>query len=156
MYIEKVNKTAKVLKADLELTLDNPKAIKNKRALVIEDGPTITHGEMPFGAGFLAAKRGGVKAIIDPRPYLTGSLKNTFKKYPHIGKVLPALGYGRKQVRELQDTINKCPCDIVISGTPIDLNKLITLKDGKSIVRVNYKYTALSKPGLKEILKKYL
>jgi predicted GTPase len=154
--IKKVNRSAKVIKADLKLKLDKPKEIKNKKVLVIEDGPTITHGEMPTGAGFLAAKRGGVKTIVDPRPYLTGSLKNTFKKYPHIGKVLPAMGYGRKQVRELEDTINKCPCDIVISGTPIDLNKLITLKGSKYIIRVKYEYADISKPGLNKALKKFL
>jgi predicted GTPase len=154
--VKNVNKLAKILKADLKLTLENPKSVKNKKVLVVEDGPTITHGGMPNGAGFIAAKRAGAKAILDPRPYLVGSLKNTFKKYPHIDKLLPAMGYGNKQVHELESTINKCPADIVIAGTPIDLSRLITLKSGKSIVRVKYEFSDISKPGLESIIKGFL
>ena len=154
--IKSANKNAKILKADLKLKMDNPKMIKNKKVLVVEDGPTITHGGMATGAGYITAQREGAKTIIDPRPYLVGSLKNIFKKYPHIGKLLPAMGYGNKQVKELEATINKCPADIVVAGTPIDLSRLIKLKGNKEIVRVRYEYADISKPGLKDILKPYL
>jgi len=154
--VKSINKKAKIIKADLKLTLEQPESIKNKRVLVVEDGPTITHGEMPTGAGFIAAKRAGAKSIIDPRQYLVGSLKNTFKKYPHIGKLLPAMGYGKAQVRELESTINKCPVDVVVTGTPVDLNRLIKLKGNKPIVRVRYNYDEISKPGLKEIIRDFL
>jgi predicted GTPase len=154
--IKAVNKKAKIIKADLKLTLEQPKSIKNKKVLVVEDGPTITHGEMSTGAGFIAAERAGAKSIIDPRPYLVGSLKNTFKKYPHIGKLLPAIGYGKAQVRELESTINKCPVDVVVAGTPVDLNRLIKLKGNKPIVRVRYDYDEISKPGLRDIIRDFL
>ena len=154
--VKSINKKAKIIKADLKLTLEQPESIKNKRVLVVEDGPTITHGEMPTGAGFIAAKRAGAKSIIDPRQYLVGSLKNTFKKYPHIGKLLPAMGYGKAQVRELESTIDRCPVDVVVTGTPVDLNRLIKLKGNKPIVRVRYNYDEISKPGLKEIIRDFL
>ncbi|WP_455393153.1 cyclic 2,3-diphosphoglycerate synthase [[Eubacterium] cellulosolvens] len=154
--IKAVNKNAKILKADLKLLMDQPKKIKNKKVLVVEDGPTITHGDMPTGAGYIAAKHAGARAIIDPRPYLVGSLKNTFKKYPHIGKLLPAMGYGNKQVHELEATINKCPAEIIVTGTPIDLTNLIKFKGSKEVVRVRYEYDDLTKPGLKGILKDFL
>jgi predicted GTPase len=152
--IKKVNPNAKVLKADLEVTVERPELIKNRRVLVVEDGPTITHGEMATGAGYIAAKRYGAKSILDPRPYLVGSLKSTFKKFSHIGKLLPAMGYGDKQVKELQLTINKCPVDTVLAGTPIDLSRLIKVKAGIDLVRVSYNYKDLSKPGLNSYLEK--
>jgi predicted GTPase len=154
--VKSVNKTATIIKADLKLTLEEPKSVKNKKVLVVEDGPTITHGEMPTGAGFIASERAGAKSILDPRPHLVGSLKATFKKYPHIGKLLPAMGYGDKQVRELEKTINNYPVDVVVEGTPIDLNRLIKLKGDKSIVRVRYEYADIGKPELKSALKKFL
>ena len=154
--IKSVNPKAKILKADLKLTLEKSQALKNKKVLVVDDGPTITHGEMSTGAGYIAAERASVKSIIDPRPYLVGSLKNTFKKYPHIGKLLPAMGYGNKQIKELQTTINNSPADIILTGTPIDLSKLIKLKGSKKIVRVRYDYADISKPGIKDVLKKFL
>jgi predicted GTPase len=153
--IKTTNPMAKVIKADLEVIAEDPNSIKNKKVLILEDGPTITHGEMAYGAGYIAAKRYGAKTIVDPRPYLVGSLKATFNKYPHIGKLLPAMGYGEKQVKELQNTINKCPVDLIISGTPIDITRLIKLKSGKDIIRVRYEYKEISKPGLDYFLKKF-
>jgi predicted GTPase len=153
--IKSVNPGAKIIKADLKITADNPKIIKKKKVLVVEDGPTITHGEMSFGAGLIAAKKHGAGTIIDPRPYLVGSLKTTFKKYPHIGKLLPAMGYGDKQIRELESTINKCPAEVVVAGTPIDLSRLIKLKSGKRFVRVRYEYKDISKPPLSKFLENF-
>lgn len=153
--IKKVNPKANVLKADLKVTAEGPKAIKNKRVLIIEDGPTITHGEMSYGAGFIAAKKHGARTIIDPKPYLTGSLKAIFKKYPHIGNLLPAMGYGTKQVKELQDTINKCPAEVIISGTPIDLSRLIVLKPNKKLIRIRYEYKGIGKSNLESFLNKF-
>jgi predicted GTPase len=153
--IKTVNPKAKIIKADLKVTVDSPKDVKNKTVLVVEDGPTITHGEMPTGAGYIAAKKYGAKSLIDPRPYLTGSLKNTFKKFPHIGKLLPAMGYGDKQVKELQNTINKCPAEIILAGTPIDLSRLIKLKSGKQFVRVRYEYKDIGTTKLESFLKKF-
>ena len=123
--------------------------------LVVEDGPTITHGGMPSGAGFIAAKQAGAGTIIDPRPYLTKSLKTTFKKYPHIGVLLPAMGYGSAQIKELQTTINKCPADVVLAGTPIDLSRLIKLDPGKTMVRVRYEYKDVGSPTIESLLKKF-
>ena len=154
--IKDTNPKAMIINADLKLTVENPKKIKNKRVLVVEDGPTITHGEMPIGAGYIAAQRSGAKTFIDPRPYLVGSLNNTFKKYPHIGKLLPAMGYGTKQVKELETTINSCPAEIVVTGTPIDLNRLIKLKGKKEIVRVRYEYVDIGKPTLEDAIKRFL
>ncbi len=154
--IKSVNKKAKVLKADLKVKLENPENIKNKKVLVVEDGPTITHGEMSTGAGFIAAKRAGAKAIIDPRSCLVGSLKNTFRDYPHIGKLLPAMGYGKKQIQELESTINKCTADVVVAGTPVDLNRLIKLKGNKKLVRVRYEYDDVGKPTLEDIIEKFV
>ncbi len=154
--IKRVNTKANVIFANLEVKLKRPESIKNKKVLIIEDGPTITHGGMSMGAGFLAAKQAGAKSIIDPRPYLVGSLKDTFEKYPHIGKLLPAMGYGKDQIRELESTINKCPVEVVVAGTPVDLDKLIKLKGNRSIVRVRYEYKDAGKPGLEKILNDFL
>jgi predicted GTPase len=153
--IKKVNPKAKILLSDLEVTVDSPELIKNKKVLVVEDGPTITHGEMVSGAGYIASKKYGAKSVLDPRPYLVGSLKKTFEKFPHIGKLLPAMGYGDIQVKELQATINKCPVDTILAGTPINLNRLIKVKSGVELVRVKYNYKDLSKPGLESFLKKF-
>ncbi|MEK7297470.1 MAG: GTPase, partial [Planctomycetota bacterium] len=128
--------------------------IQGKRALVIEDGPTLTHGGMAFGAGMLAAEKFGAKEIVDPRPYAVGSIAATYKHFPHIGKILPAMGYGLSQVEELRETIQRTPCDVVIIGTPIDLRKIIPLDKPSS--RVRYSLCETSIPSLKEILVKML
>ncbi|HEX9909021.1 MAG TPA: cyclic 2,3-diphosphoglycerate synthase [Thermoplasmata archaeon] len=149
--VAQLNPKAKIITAASPLTIDNPKAIKGKKVLVIEDGPTVTHGEMKFGAGFIAAQKAGAKEIIDPRPYAVNSIKDTFAKYRHLDKVLPAMGYGNHQVKDLQDTINAAECDVVVSGTPIDLNRV--LKANKPIIRVGYELQVLGELTLEDVMK---
>jgi predicted GTPase len=136
--IRRCNPCAEVILAESEVSAETPEAITGRRALVIEDGPTLTHGEMTFGAGTIAAKQGGASAIVDPRPFLVGSLAETFLKYPNTGPVLPAMGYSYQQVRDLEATINAADCDVVVSGTPIDITGL--MKIDKPVVRVRYAY----------------
>lgn len=142
---------AVVLEAASPLFVDDPEAIRGKRVLVVEDGPTLTHGEMAYGAGWVAARRFGAKEIIDPRPFAVGSILETYKKYPTTGNVLPAMGYGEKQMRELEATINKADVDLVIVGTPIDLGRI--LKINKPSQRVRYELQVIGQPTLEELLK---
>lgn len=144
------NPTARIVLADSEVTVDNGERIKGKRVLVVEDGPTITHGGMKFGAGVIAASRYGAAELVDPRKFLVGTLKRTFENYPHIGRVLPAMGYGTQQIRDLEATINACRCDLVMSATPVDLSRLVTID--KEIMRVRYDYRDNSEPTLGEIV----
>ncbi len=123
--IKSVNPKAKIIEAESTVIAENPELIKGKRVLIVEDGPTLTHGEMKYGAGTIAAQRLGASEIVDPRPYTVGSISATFKKYPNIGVLLPAMGYGEKQMKDLEETINKTDCDSVVIGTPIDLRKII-------------------------------
>ncbi|MDH3365575.1 MAG: cyclic 2,3-diphosphoglycerate synthase [Thermoplasmata archaeon] len=152
--IAELNPNAKVITAASPLTVDDPAAIKGKRVLVIEDGPTVTHGEMTFGAGMIAAKNAGAKDIIDPRPFAVGSIKATFEKYSHLERVLPAMGYGSRQIAELEETINASDCDIVVSGTPIDLARVLS-KVKKRIVRVKYDLRVMGEPTLEQILDRF-
>ncbi len=149
--IRKVNPNAIVIEAASPLFVDDPKAIQGKRVLVIEDGPTLTHGEMAYGAGWVAAQRFGAAEIIDPHPYAVGSIKATYAKYPTTGNVLPAMGYGEAQTRELEQTINAIDCDMVIIGTPIDLTRV--LKINKPYQRVRYELQEIGQPTLEDILK---
>jgi predicted GTPase len=149
--VAKYNPKATVVEADSPLTVSEPDGIKGKKVLVVEDGPTLTHGGMKYGAGFVAAQEYGAAEIMDPRPYLVGSLKATFAEYPEIGTLLPAMGYGDDQVRDLEATINNTPCDAVVSGTPVDLNRLI--KVDKPLIRVQYELKARGKPDLVDVLK---
>ncbi len=146
-----VNPKATIIEAASPLFVDDPSAIQGKRVLVIEDGPTLTHGEMAYGAGWVAAQRFGAAEIIDPRPYAVGSIKATYAKYPTTGKVLPAMGYGETQTRELEETINAIDCDLVIIGTPIDLKRII--KINKPAQRVRYELQEIGQPTLEDILK---
>ena len=148
--IRAVNPKAIIVKAASPMTVENPELIKGKRVLVIEDGPTLTHGEMPYGIGAIAAEKLGASEIIDPRPYAVGSITDAYKKYAHLGPILPALGYGEHQIRELEETVNKAPCEVVVVGTPIDLRKLI--KINKPAVYVRYELQEVGSPNLKEIL----
>jgi predicted GTPase len=150
--IEELNPKAKVVLAESPLTVEDPDAIKGKRVLVIEDGPTVTHGEMSFGAGMIAAKNAGAKTIIDPRPFAVGSIKATFEKYSHLERVLPAMGYGGRQVEELEKTINASECDIVVSGTPIDLKRVLK-NVNKPIVRVRYDLLVKGEPTIDDLLR---
>lgn len=148
--IYKLAPNAVVVDAASPLTIDHPELIRGKKVLVVEDGPTLTHGEMKYGAGVVAAQKYGAKEIVDPRPYAIGTIKDTYTKYPGIGTLLPAMGYGKKQIQELEDTINAVDCDIVIIGTPIDLSRII--KINKKSIRVKYELQEIGKPNLEEVL----
>lgn len=134
--VRSINNNARIIKANSAISVKDPDAIKKKRVIVVEDGPTLTHGGMSYGAGIIAAKKFGAKEIIDPRPYAVGSIHTVFQDFPHIGAVLPAMGYSSDQIKELEDTINASDCDIVIAGTPIDLGRLLKLN--KPVIRVRY------------------
>ncbi|MGB9599212.1 MAG: cyclic 2,3-diphosphoglycerate synthase [Myxococcota bacterium] len=144
------NPKAVVIHADSPIIVDKPEEIKGKKVLVVEDGPTLTHGEMKYGAGIVAARQYGAHEIIDPRPYAVGSIKKTFEKYPHIGTLLPAMGYSKTQMKELEKTINDTPCDMVVVATPIDLGRL--LKINKPYKRVRYELKEKEALGLKYLI----
>ena len=146
-----VNPNAVVIEGASPLFVDDPQAIKGRRVLVVEDGPTLTHGEMAYGAGWVAARRFGAAEIIDPRPYAVGSIKATYEKYPTTGVVLPAMGYGDAQIRELEQTINDSPADLVVVGTPIDLARIININ--KPSQRVRYELQEIGQPTLEDILR---
>ncbi len=150
--IKAVNPNATIIEAASPITVDNPNIIKGKRVLVIEDGPTLTHGNMAYGAGTIASKTLGARELVDPRPYAVGSIKTAFNKYKHLGSLLPAMGYGEAQIRELEETINKTPCDLIVIGTPIDLRKLLQLN--KPAIRVRYELQETGEVGLADILMK--
>ena len=152
--IRRVNSRAVIIEAASPISVDHPEHITGKRVLVVEDGPTLTHGEMKFGAGIVAAGKYSAAAVVDPRPYTVGSITATYRKYPGIGTLLPAMGYGEKQVKDLETTINRTPCDAVIIGTPIDLTRLITIN--KPTVRVGYELQEIGKPDLMDVLKPFL
>jgi predicted GTPase len=149
--IQALAPNAIVVDAASPITVEQPATIRGKRVLVVEDGPTLTHGEMSFGAGVVAARRFGAAEIIDPRPYAVGSIVETYNKYPTTGPVLPAMGYGNKQVRELEQTINATPCDMVIIGTPINLGKMLEIKHPWQ--RVRYDLQEIGQPTLAEVLR---
>ncbi|HHT9123984.1 MAG TPA: cyclic 2,3-diphosphoglycerate synthase [Candidatus Wunengus sp. YC63] len=149
-HIKLSNPKAAVVDAALPITVEKPELIKGRRVLVVEDGPTLTHGGMAFGAGMLAAEKHGAMEIVDPRPYAIGSIAETFGKYPHMGKLLPAMGYGQSQMEELRETIYRIPCDVVIIGTPVDLRKIISIN--KQTDRVRYFLQEISTPSLKELI----
>ncbi|MGB9812825.1 MAG: cyclic 2,3-diphosphoglycerate synthase [Thermovenabulum sp.] len=151
--IEAVNPKAIVVEAASPIFVEDPEKIKGKRVLVIEDGPTLTHGEMTYGAGYVAAKKYGALEIIDPRRYAVGSIKTTYEKYKHLSLILPAMGYGEEQMRELEKTINQAECDTVVIGTPIDLTRVININ--KPSVRVRYKLQEIGEPTLEEILRRF-
>ncbi len=152
--IRNYNPNANVILAASAIKVDDSDLIKNKRVLVIEDGPTLTHGEMDIGAGVVAAKRFGAKEIIDPRPYIVGTIKQTFQIYPDIGNLLPAMGYGERQMKDLEITINNTDCDTVVIGTPINLARFI--KINKPYVRVYYELAEIGHPNLQSLIKDFL
>jgi len=147
-----LNPDAMVIEAASPLLVEDPSAILGKRVLVVEDGPTLTHGGMAYGAGWVAARRFGAAEIIDPRPYAVGSIRETYEKYPNTGDVLPAMGYGDEMMGELEQTINKAEADLVIIGTPIDLGRLLKIK--KPAQRVRYELQEIGQPTLYDLLKK--
>ncbi len=152
--INRLNPKAEVVEAASPIFVEDPEMIRGKRVLVIEDGPTLTHGEMLFGAGVVASRKYGARELIDPRPYLQGTIKETFQIYPGIQNLLPAMGYGEKQMRDLEATINAADCDAVVIGTPIDLRRL--LKMNKPATRVTYELQEIGFPSLDVILKERL
>lgn len=159
--IRRFNPKAKVILAKSRISIDRPELIKNKRVLVVEDGPTMTHGGVGFGAGYLASRSRGARKIVDPRPYAFGSIREIFKKYPHLKSVLPAMGYGEKQMKELEKTINRAACDSVVCGTPIDLEKLLKINKPYARVRYFFEETGPADGGaggskLEKILDKFL
>lgn len=152
--IKMVNPNATVLEAASPITADKPELVRGKRVLVIEDGPTITHGNMPYGAGMIFAQQFGAGTIVDPRPYAVGSIKEAYRKYGHLGAILPALGYSGKQVAELKETIDRTPCDVVVIGTPIDLRRVVTIN--QPTVRVKYELKVLGPFSLEHILDEFI
>ncbi len=152
--IKKVNPKATIIKAESKITVGDPDIIKDKRVLIVEDGPTLTHGGMDIGAGTVAAERFGAKEAVDPRPFIVGTLKKTFETYKNIGMLLPAMGYGEQQLKDLEETINNTDCDSVIIGTPIDLSRVININ--KPYTRVYYELNEIDKPDLKAILKDFI
>jgi predicted GTPase len=149
--LRRLNPDAIVIEAASPLFVDDPASIKGKRVMVIEDGPTLTHGEMAYGAGYVAARRFGAAEIVDPRPFAVRSIAATYQKYPKTGPILPAMGYGEAQTRDLEETINKADVDMVIIGTPIDLTRV--LKINKPYQRVRYELQEIGQPTLEDILK---
>jgi len=152
--LAKINPKAQIIDAASILTVDKPELIKGKRVLVVEDGPTLTHGEMKIGAGTVAAMKYGAAEYIDPRPYTVGSLKETFATYPGIGALLPAMGYGEAQMKDLEKTIANTPCEAVIIGTPIDLPRFC--KINQPVVKVGYELQEIGKPTLEEVLDEFV
>ena len=144
-----VNPSAMIIDAASPLTIEDISKIRGKRVIVVEDGPTVTHGGMPYGAGYIAARKAGAE-IVDPRPFAVGSIKDTFEKYTHLEDVLPAMGYGKKQMEELQETIKRADVDAVVIGTPIDLNRVV--KIDKPNTRIRYDLQEIGKPDLKDVL----
>jgi predicted GTPase len=144
------NPDARVVLGRSPYALADPDAVRGRRVLVVEDGPTTTHGGMGYGAGWLAARAGGAAEIVDPRPYVAGDIADTFKAYPHLHDILPALGYGPRQLEALEQTIRAVPCDVVVVGTPIDLSRVIRIE--QKAVRVTYGYEDGSEPGLAELV----
>jgi predicted GTPase len=152
--IAAVNPKAVVIDAASPIAIDDPAVVKGKRVLVVEDGPTLTHGDMKIGAGVVAALKFGAAELVDPRPYLVGRLKETFEQYPNIGTLLPANGYGEEMLKDLEATINKTACDAVVIGTPIDLNRITKIK--KPTTRVYYDLQEIGKPDFDDVLNEFV
>ncbi len=151
--VRSVNPTAKIIEAASPIFVDNPELILNKNVLVVEDGPTLTHGEMTFGAGMVAAEKYGCADFVDPRPWAVGEIKDTFDKYPEIGILLPAMGYSAQQIKDLEKTINDTECDSVIIATPIDLRRIVKIK--KPACQVQYELQEIGVPTIAEVLENF-
>ncbi|GAB4173480.1 MAG: cyclic 2,3-diphosphoglycerate synthase [Calditrichia bacterium] len=151
--IYEVNPDATVIEGASPIFVEDYQQIKGKRVLVVEDGPTLTHGEMTYGAGVVAAEKFGAAELVDPRPFTVGTITETFNKYPEIGTLLPAMGYSDQQIKDLEETINKSDAEVVIIGTPIDLRKIININ--KPAVRVTYELNEIGKPDLNDVLAKF-
>jgi len=152
--VARVNPGALVIDGASPINVDKPELIRGRRCLVVEDGPTLTHGMMKIGAGVVAARKYGASELVDPRPYIVGRLKDTFATYPNIGTLLPAMGYGKEQVRDLEATINKTDCDTVVIATPIDLDRIVKIRH--PTVKVGYDLQEIGKPDLEEVLRDFV
>jgi predicted GTPase len=152
--IRAVNPNATIIACASPITVENSELIAGKKVLVVEDGPTLTHGEMKIGAGMVAAEKFNAAETVDPRPFLVGKLQETFAHYPKIGTLLPAMGYGEEQVKDLEETINNTACDVVIIGTPIDLRRITDIKHPS--VRVTYDLEEISTPTVADVLQPLL
>ncbi len=151
--VRSVNPTAQIVMAASPVTVDDPAAVRGKRVLVVEDGPTLTHGEMKYGAGTVAARQLGAAGFIDPRPFATGEIKATFEKYPNIGVLLPAMGYSEQQLKDLETTINASGADVVVIGTPMDLRRIVKIK--LPAVQVRYDLQEIGHPTLEDVLREH-
>jgi len=151
--VRKINPSAKICKADMEVTVDKPSLIEGKRVVVIEDSPSVTHGGLPYGAGYVAAKKYGAE-VIDPRPYAVGIIKRMYEEYPHMGPVLPSTGYTPEQLRDLAETIKRIDCDAIVLGTPADLTQLI--KFDKPVVKVSYELKVVEGPSISELIDEFI
>jgi predicted GTPase len=147
------NPKAVVVEMACRVAVSAPELVKGRKVLVVEDGPTLTHGEMPYGAGVVAARQCGADELVDPRPYAVGSIRGTYERYGHLTSLLPAMGYSAMQCHELEETINRVPCDLVLVATPIDLGHMV--KMNKPSLRVTYEVEDLSHPGMAEILARF-
>ena len=152
--VKKVNPQAVIVRGASPIQLDNPEAVRDRRVLVVEDGPTTTHGGMPYGAGYVAATRAQAAAIVDPRAYAVPEIAEVYARYPHIGSILPAMGYFPAQLKALEDTINNADADVVVAATPSNLNALLQLN--KPVVRARYEFAEMGKPSLSEQVEKFL
>jgi len=148
-----LNPRATIVEAASPMTVEHPEALTGRSAVVVEDGPTVTHGEMPFGAGLLVARRYGAE-VIDPRPYAVGSIQEVYRTYPHLDRVVPAMGYGREQVAELEETLRRAEAEVVVSGTPVDLRRVLRLD--KPIVHVTYELEERTAPTLADLVREWL
>jgi predicted GTPase len=151
--IERYNPLAQVIETACRVTVTDPERIAGKRVLVVEDGPTLTHGEMPYGAGVVAAKQCNAAELVDPRTFAVGSIKTTFEKFTHLGNLLPAMGYSDKQRHELEQTIRQVPCDLVLVATPIDLARTIPIE--KPSLRVRYEIEEVGAPALGKLIERF-
>ena len=151
--IRECNQSALIINGASKLTVENPAAIKGKRVLAIEDGPTLTHGGMSFGAGVVAAKEFGAAELVDPRPYAVGSIKKAYQQYPHMGNLLPALGYYKDQLNDLEETVKATPCDVILVASPIDIRRVIKLD--KPAMRVRYYIEEIGNPTFEDVLAKF-
>ena len=152
--IAAIHASAQVIDSNMPIRVEAPESIRNARVLVVEDGPTLTHGEMSFGAGVMAAKQYGAAELVDPRPFAVGSIKQVFAAYPHIGALLPAMGYGPQQIHELAETINRVDCDLVLIATPVDLVRVIPIR--QATCRVTYEFQEIGRPNLQDVLQDIL
>jgi len=159
--VEQIRKTiqrqapqAEIVLAESPVLVSHPELIRGKRVLVVEDGPTLTHGEMSFGAGFIAANQFQAAEIVDPRPFAAGTIKRVYQSYPHMGPILPAMGYSPEQIKDLESTINSADCDLVLFATPIQLSRILSIN--KPMLRVRYEYRDYGTPLLEECLTRRL